>query len=306
MNFYCISLQRKRLERFIKLEQQCKKQGINLIEFKAIDMMDYQNINQLNKKFHINIDPSIRLDVGSIGCSQRAVWKLVKESKTPSIIFEDDAQIHPRFLEELSKYSYQDFDFVLLGVTSTSLYQNNIHKFINNMAVLKSFWGLHGYYLTPKGAQKLLDQTYNLKYNIDVQVSLALKEIPALTESLVDQRSNVNSTIHLNRHFWFDQYFQFMKKDYFSIPNPEFFIVVTNWSFFHIFLGLVLDWYSLIFLQSVLFFSEIFYYGVSLPEINFWYKYKNRINYDSDEFMSKIFDLLLSLVGNYLVRFLIS
>ena len=269
-------------------------------------MKDYQNVNQLNKKFNINIDPSLRLDIGSIGCSHRAVWQLVKESKTPSIIFEDDAQIHPRFLEELSKYSYQDYDFALLGVTSTSLYQNNITKFVNNMVILNSFWGLHGYYLTPKGAQKLLDQTYNLKYNIDVQVSLALKEIPALTKSLVEQRSNINSTIHLNRHFWFDQYFQFMKKDYFSIPNPEFFIVVTNWSFFHIFIGIILNWYLLLILKIIFFILEIYYYGVCLPEINFRYRQKGRINYDSDEFISKIFDIILSFLSNYLMRFVIS
>lgn len=107
-----------------------------------------------------------QLTPGMIGCylSHYAIFKQIVEDQLPyAVIFEDDANIHPRIyskkiqsiVEEDGTFPL-DWDVILLGhwckkcVPVTNDYTN-----------VQYFWGLHGYMVSQKGAQKLIELREN-------------------------------------------------------------------------------------------------------------------------------------------------
>ena len=107
-----------------------------------------------------------QLTPGMIGCylSHYAIYKQIVQDQLPyAVIFEDDANIHPRIyskkiqsiVEEDGTFPL-DWDVILLGhwckkcVPVTNDYTN-----------VQYFWGLHGYMVSQKGAQKLIELREN-------------------------------------------------------------------------------------------------------------------------------------------------
>lgn len=103
-----------------------------------------------------------QLTPGMIGCylSHYAIYKEIVEQGTPyAIIFEDDATMHPRIYSRKVQSIVEpdgtyppDWDVILLGhwckkcLPATSDYTN-----------VQYFWGLHGYMVSQKGAQRLIE-----------------------------------------------------------------------------------------------------------------------------------------------------
>ena len=102
------------------------------------------------------------LTPGAIGCamSHQAIYKkIVNENINRCLILEDDITFIEDFqnkLNNLEKEITDDFDLFFLGYHRVSQYDTinfiskNIHKFI-------TIYGLFGYIVTKKGAQKLLE-----------------------------------------------------------------------------------------------------------------------------------------------------
>jgi glycosyl transferase family 25 len=115
------------------------------------------------------------LTPGAIGCamSHQAIYqKIVNENIVKCLILEDDITFVDDFnkkIEELEKKITNDYDLFFLGYHGVSQYDiinitpNNIHKFI-------TIYGLFGYIVTKKGAQKLLD-LYPITLQIDSEIT---------------------------------------------------------------------------------------------------------------------------------------
>lgn len=93
-----------------------------------------------------------------VAMSHYNLWKKISKEKEPHIILEDDAigginsntQI---FLNKILKTLPKDYDMYLLGfVDLKPINTKSLH------AKVKEFVLLHSYIITPKGAQKLLEQ----------------------------------------------------------------------------------------------------------------------------------------------------
>ncbi len=92
-----------------------------------------------------------------VAMSHYNLWRKISKEKEPHIILEDDAiginsntQI---FLNEILKTLPKDYDIYLLGfIDLEPINTKSLH------AKVKEFVLLHSYIITPKGAQKLLEQ----------------------------------------------------------------------------------------------------------------------------------------------------
>lgn len=107
-----------------------------------------------------------QLTPGMIGCylSHYVIFKQIVEDNLPyAVIFEDDANIHPRIYSKKIQSIVEpdgtypsDWDMILLGhwckscVPVTAEYSD-----------VKYFWGLHGYMVSQQGAQKLINLREN-------------------------------------------------------------------------------------------------------------------------------------------------
>jgi GR25 family glycosyltransferase involved in LPS biosynthesis len=110
-------------------------------------------------KWKFNQSNMIEMTDGEKGIimSHYNLWKKIANEKEPHIILEDDAiginsntQI---ILDEIIKTLPNDYDIYLLGFID--LEPKNI---INQNEKVKEFVLLHSYIITPRGAQKLLEQ----------------------------------------------------------------------------------------------------------------------------------------------------
>lgn len=103
-----------------------------------------------------------QLTHGMIGCymSHYAIYEqMVRDGLEYAVIFEDDARIHPKIYKQLIKSIVEkegrfpdDWDVILLGHWCKMCQSS----FSPEIGVAKYFWGLHGYMVSQKGAQKLL------------------------------------------------------------------------------------------------------------------------------------------------------
>ena len=107
-----------------------------------------------------------QLTPGMIGCylSHYAIFKQIVEDQLPyAVIFEDDANIHPRIyskkiqsiVEEDGTFPL-DWDVILLGH-----WCKKCVPITNDYTNVQYFWGLHGYMVSQKGAQKLIELREN-------------------------------------------------------------------------------------------------------------------------------------------------
>lgn len=111
--------------------------------------------------------------------SHKRAWRQISDSKSPGIIIEDDAIFTAEFnvaLEALDSCTDLELDIVLLGHSKLSESKAKYHYFKNPIQGAKSannfkigkpfkYWtsGMVGYYLTPHGAQKLLEANIKIR-----------------------------------------------------------------------------------------------------------------------------------------------
>mgnify|MGYP006270388861 CR=1 FL=1 len=113
-----------------------------------------------------------QLTAGMIGCymSHYSIYEQIVASGLPyAIIFEDDAQIHPRIYTKIVRSVVEedgtyppDWDVLLLGH-----WCKMCNPITRDYSQVKYFWGLHGYMVSQRGAQKLLE---NREQEISMQI----------------------------------------------------------------------------------------------------------------------------------------
>lgn len=113
---------------------------------------------------------------GAIGCalSHHKVYKKIVDENIPiTLILEDDITIDPEFnekIDEILDKCPDDFDILFLGyhnATLIYLQRDQINDTINKSAMV---FGLFGYIVTNKGAQKLLN-IFPITKQIDTEIS---------------------------------------------------------------------------------------------------------------------------------------
>ena len=160
LNLYSMS------ERFSAVDG--KKLNLDDIDSKIITKQGIEDAKKANVLY-------IPLTPGAIGCamSHRAIYeKIVNENIARCLILEDDITFVDDFnkkIEELEKEITYDYDLFFLGYHGVSQYDVNLPR-TNNTYKFITIYGLFGYIVTKKGAQKLLD-LYPITLQIDSEIT---------------------------------------------------------------------------------------------------------------------------------------
>jgi GR25 family glycosyltransferase involved in LPS biosynthesis len=124
------------------------------------------------------------LTTGAIGCamSHRAIYKkIIKDKINSCLILEDDITFSDKFHNQLTILESiidEDYDLFFLGYHDSSLAYNHMCK-INKICLFTHVYGLFGYIVTYKGAQKLLNM-FPITSQIDSEISLQSDKIKTL------------------------------------------------------------------------------------------------------------------------------
>lgn len=129
--------------------------------------------------------------VGAIGCylSHMKIWQLVAESGEAALVVEDDVKFSDTVTWP-SLATLAGFDLVLLGYWDANpAGKKGVEPFYGD------FTGLQLYYLTPVGANFLLNGAFPITQQVDWYMSAKLKNIPAPrsaihTPSLASQQNS--------------------------------------------------------------------------------------------------------------------
>lgn len=135
---------------------------------------------------------------GAIGCylSHVHIWQQVARSQRACLVAEDDLVFRDRAsrkrLRAVHLAQLQPFDLVLLGhlsVVSHGLYRSQAHGIC---AYPHRFFGTQLYWLTPHGAERLLDGALPMDRQVDAYMSDCIQQhklrVAAHLPSLVGQR----------------------------------------------------------------------------------------------------------------------
>ncbi len=168
----------------IKSINSLKNVGFNNI--KCIDAIDGKKLKNISKMTTIYTqflieNPLFRCSheqlntVGAIGCylSHIKCWKeMLKQGYESIYIFEDDLEMVPNFADKLNTIMTNipsDCDFLSFGYIKL----NGEYKFSKSIENFKiPFFGLQGYYITAKGAHKLLQYIFPIEIQIDAYISM--------------------------------------------------------------------------------------------------------------------------------------
>ena len=212
-SIYYINLDR-RPEKQTNIESQIKplqKFTRNIIRLSAIDgeeslrsgidphsvtMSGVEDLNSPNKTFGLS------LTKGAIGCamSHKTIWEEVAKTKADLVlILEDDAVILPNFARKISAIISElpeEWDILYLGSG-----QYTIEKRISpHLAQPSRIYGLFGYVLNWRGAQRLLAQCFPLRYQIDTELWLNFNSLkPLMAVPFVIGEKKGKSDIQIRR-----------------------------------------------------------------------------------------------------------
>lgn len=116
---------------------------------------------------------------GAVGCylSHMEAWKRIVQQQEPGFVIEDDCVLVENILMH-DKTVDPVYDVVLWGHSAlrTPVQQNlTLHAITPYQGL---FWGLHFYYLTPAGAQKLLQRALPIHIQVDSYMGqLSLEQV---------------------------------------------------------------------------------------------------------------------------------
>ena len=164
-NIYMINLER-RFERRNRMLKCFDLLGIEVQIWPAIDgkLLSFDKIKSKGIKLMENyLDPYHKrpMTFGEIGCflSHYEIWQdIIKRNFSNAIIFEDDVRFERnlkyKWKKAFSSLNTNEYDFVYLGRKRQGDNESQIGNFFVTPSY--SYWTL-GYFITAKGAQKLLD-----------------------------------------------------------------------------------------------------------------------------------------------------
>jgi GR25 family glycosyltransferase involved in LPS biosynthesis len=135
---------------------------------------------------HKNMKPGISMTLGAIGCamSHRFAWMRINTDPliNSALILEDDIQLDDQFNQKLAhiqnyaKHRNFDYDVLFIGYHPATL--KYIDKsYVNEMFVKSSqIYGLFGYIVTKKGAEKLL-RVFPVTEQIDTELYKSMHKL---------------------------------------------------------------------------------------------------------------------------------
>ena len=327
LQIYCISLERKRHERFVKaFNMYFKPFNIDVIEWKAIDSNNYKNSIELaddnNFKLSTKLGEELNKTVVATAASHRSVWQeVVDKNLEAAVIMEDDVTIKSDFKEKLKEIwdiikDDTNIDYVFLSFSSNPIVKTNEKKYNSHINQLENFNGLFCYLVKKSGAEKLLKTTQTLTYQIDIDVSKKINKHYCCKERLGYYNEEVISTIHYHRFKLFEYYLGLNFLNH-KVSKPFEFYTPTIFTLTMISLGFLFKLYMFNYLivhtlNLFVFIMELNIIGGRFDEFNIriagLIKNKEIGVYDSDEIANKLVDhLILSLtyfLSSYLLKFL--
>lgn len=201
INYYVIHMKNSE-ERKANIEQNKKLLNQDIEIFEAIDGKSIPNKKELTQ-FHPELNNEFKEDhIGEIGCylSHFMLIKQISEDKTIingySVIFEDDFKIldddlHNKVIQVITDMELRDFDIIYLGNLWVNNHgtkiKNNIYEVDKNVGL----WGLHGYLIKNKNADKIVKSLLHMKLAVDNMIRMLLETntltVYMLFPILVDQ-----------------------------------------------------------------------------------------------------------------------
>jgi glycosyl transferase family 25 len=122
----------------------------------------------------------IPLTVGAIGCamSHRNAWRRIIDLNIGSaLILEDDIRIDPEFHQKMRKYKHhvpKNYDVIFIGYhPATVVYMDHSNPVNQIFLRTKKVYGLFGYIVSRKGAEKLL-KMFPITQQIDTEMYRAI------------------------------------------------------------------------------------------------------------------------------------
>lgn len=199
VHIYCINL-KHRVDRWERFSSQSElgrlKTAYPFERFEGVhgSSLDIQSDQRISLRTKRNIQTHMRRDheeldsAGGVGCylSHVAVWKKTLEQKEPyTIIFEDDAILLPGFLERFEAARKQ----VSLLPNIPDIWSfSNVHDYYYDSkgrplpsAVKENLYGpwvtnvcttFTGYFITKRGAQRLLENAFPIDMHVDMYTCL--------------------------------------------------------------------------------------------------------------------------------------
>ena len=190
-SIYYINLDRrpKKQEYLESQIEPLKKFTRNITRFSGIDgarlsgidpqIVTFEGIEDLN---HPTKTFGLTLTKGAIGCamSHKMIWEEVAKTKADLVlVLEDDAVILPNFTSKISAIISElpeEWDILYLGSG-----QHTMEKRISpHLAQPSRIYGLFGYAINWRGAQRLLKQGFPLRYQIDTELWLHFNSLKPL------------------------------------------------------------------------------------------------------------------------------
>lgn len=175
--------------------------------FKAINGKENPNhplFSHYNEKKRI-LRKGQPLTLNQLGCyaSHYSMWEKCLELNKPIIVLEDDAKFKDNFLKVLDFINSEKNTFEFFWLQPDRL--KNKRKVISDFGEFsvqqfsKGFIGATGYYLTPKAAQKYLEQSKEWTLTVDVTMDRFFenKVLPyAIVPPCLEADYDLDSTIH--------------------------------------------------------------------------------------------------------------
>ena len=226
----------KRKDRLQKISNHFKKNNFNFVRFNAVDA-ESESETILNRNISQN-GPLGEISKGDLACFQShyLLWKHVSDNeKKPVLILEDDTHVSNLGFKILTDTNWIPSDAkiikcekfgnkrhrVLLSPATNSFSDFNLHFLLSKHS------GTGGYILTPKGADFLVKNSFNVNVSVDhflfnpnnSNIFKKLKPLqiyPAICEQI-----DSSSDIHLHRReFSYRNIFDFIreiKRGYYEI-----------------------------------------------------------------------------------------
>ena len=148
--------------------------------------------------------------------------RIIKDGYDGAFIFEDDLEIIKDFTIKFNELIIpSDCDFLAIGYNFAS----NIKNVNNQFLKCDTFAGLQGYFITAKGAKKMLKYVYPIESQIDGYISMMnyFKKINLylVKKSLINQNNITGSSIN-----YIDCYKCYLPNSFTNTFTPYFFIIL--------------------------------------------------------------------------------
>ena len=311
INFYCLSLEKYRKERFLVTQKNSFiPNNIPIIEVAGIDGSLFKSSEDIAKKYELILDDQMLKSspiLIAIAQSHRNTWHMFLESDDEyAIIFEDDIEINTKnFINEINKIllvykKLENPKLLSLGY----LYSEKGNKIDNNISTTSKFSGLQCYLINRETAKYLYKNTCKLNNQIDTIIADTLKINKFyLNHPLVFQK-NIASIAHNQRYIFLEYHnIKFLSKrigiNFKLNIGSSYHINFTYYTLLNIivsiFLRMFFKFNQWILINYFIFYViETFIYGgVNWLDYDLFRGINQISRYDDDEVVNKLIDFLI-------------